>query len=149
MNPHDHAIAELVLFYEQLSPASLGQLGRHYAPDARFKDPFHEVQGVPAIEAIFTHMFGRLQQPRFVVSTCVVQGEQAFLLWDFEFRFAARGQAASAGALQTIRGCSHLLLGPDSRVRLHRDYWDAAEELYEKLPLLGTLMRWLKRRAGA
>jgi hypothetical protein len=23
-----------------------------------------------------------------------------------------------------------------------------AEELYEKLPLLGTLMRWLKRRAG-
>jgi len=104
---------------------------------------------VPAIEAIFKHMFARLQQPRFVVGTCVVQGEQAFLLWDFEFRFAARGQAASAGALQTIRGCSHLLLGPDSRVRLHRDYWDAAEELYEKLPLLGTLMRWLKRRAGA
>ena len=33
------------------------------------------------------------------------------------------------------------------RITLHRDYWDAAEELYEKLPLLGTLMRWLKRRA--
>ena len=29
---------------------------------------------------------------------------------------------------------------------MHRDYWDAAEELYEKLPILGGLMRWLKRR---
>ena len=32
---------------------------------------------------------------------------------------------------------------------VHRDYWDAAEELYEKLPLLGALMRWLKRRVNA
>jgi hypothetical protein len=28
------------------------------------------------------------------------------------------------------------------------DYWDAAEELYEKLPVLGGLMRWLKRAAN-
>jgi hypothetical protein len=32
-------------------------------------------------------------------------------------------------------------------ITLHRDYWDAAEELYEKLPVLGGLMRWLKKRA--
>jgi hypothetical protein len=31
----------------------------------------------------------------------------------------------------------------------HRDYWDAAEELYEKLPVLGALMRLLKRRLRA
>ena len=34
------------------------------------------------------------------------------------------------------------------RVTLHRDYWDTAEELYEKLPVLGRLMRWL-RQAGS
>jgi hypothetical protein len=33
-------------------------------------------------------------------------------------------------------------------VAYHRDYWDAAEELYEKLPVLGGLMRFLKRRAA-
>jgi hypothetical protein len=31
---------------------------------------------------------------------------------------------------------------------MHRDYWDAAEELYEKLPVLGSVMRWLKARAN-
>jgi len=32
---------------------------------------------------------------------------------------------------------------------VHRDYWDAAEELYEHLPLVGSLLRWLKRRIAA
>jgi hypothetical protein len=32
-------------------------------------------------------------------------------------------------------------------IKEHRDYWDAAEELYEKIPVLGGLMRWLKKRA--
>jgi hypothetical protein len=31
---------------------------------------------------------------------------------------------------------------------MHRDYWDAAEELYEQLPGIGVLMRWLRRRAA-
>jgi hypothetical protein len=50
-----------------------------------------------------------------------------------------------------IRGASHLVLREEAgqwRVAVHRDYWDAAEELYEKLPVLGSLMRWLKRRAN-
>ncbi|MFN7856697.1 MAG: nuclear transport factor 2 family protein, partial [Acidovorax sp.] len=34
-------------------------------------------------------------------------------------------------------------------VALHRDYWDAAEELYEKLPVVSALMRWLKKRANS
>ena len=34
----------------------------------------------------------------------------------------------------------------DGRVAYHRDYWDAAEEVYEKIPLLGGLLRWIKRR---
>ena len=49
--------------------------------------------------------------------------------------------------MQLIRGGSHLQLSANGRIALHRDYWDAAEELYEKLPVLGVLMRWLKRRA--
>jgi hypothetical protein len=63
--------------------------------------------------------------------------------WDFIFRFKRFGRE-----LQTIRGGSHVELDAQGRITLHRDYWDAAEELYEKLPLVGGLMRWLKRRAN-
>jgi hypothetical protein len=40
------------------------------------------------------------------------------------------------------------MFNQDGKVVIHRDYWDAAEELYEKLPVVGGLMRWLKRRAN-
>jgi hypothetical protein len=46
-------------------------------------------------------------------------------------------------------GASHLVFDAASKVQIHRDYWDAAEELYEKLPWVGSLMRWLKRRANS
>ena len=89
-------------------------------------------------------MYAALHQPRFVVREAIVQGEQCFLVWDFLFRFKRFSSAE-----QCVRGGSHLQYGPDGRITLHRDYWDAAEELYEKLPGVGALMRWLKRRANS
>jgi ketosteroid isomerase-like protein len=133
-------------FFETLTPQSLAQLPDHYAAGARFKDPFNEVQGLAAIEAVFQHMFRTLTTPRFAVTTTVLQGHQCFITWDFFF-------ATRLGREFRIRGATHLVYAQQAdgswRVDLHRDYWDAAEELYEKLPMLGALMRWLKRRARA
>jgi steroid Delta-isomerase len=140
----DPRTARVIALFEGLTPAALTRLGEFYAPQARFKDPFNEVQGVPAIKAVFDHMYAALNQPRFVVREAIVQGEQCFLVWDFLFRFKSYSSAE-----QCVRGGSHLQYGPDGRITLHRDYWDAAEELYEKLPGVGMFMRWLKRRASS
>ena len=59
-------------------PRQLPQLAQIYTETARFKDPFNEVQGVPAIRAIFEHMFRTLDAPRFIVHDTVVQGQQCF-----------------------------------------------------------------------
>lgn len=138
------AVQRAVDFYEGLTPAALANLSRLYTEDARFKDPFNEVSGVPAIRGVFEHMYASLHEPRFVVTQRVVDGHQCFLAWEFRFRF----RRFDTQTEQVVRGGSHLLLAPDGRIADHRDYWDAAEELYEKLPLIGGLMRWLKRRAN-
>ena len=138
------AIQRLVDFFEHLQPQDLQRLHEFYASDARFKDPFNEVQGLHAIERVFAHMYEALDQPHFVVTERIVQGSQCFLVWEFRFRF----KRFDTQTWQMVRGGSHLQLDPQGRVSLHRDYWDAAEELYEKLPLVGGLMRWLKHRAN-
>ena len=102
------------------------------------------MQGLPAIRGIFAHMFQALQEPRFVITQQLVDGSQAFLVWEFRFRMRRFDTATT----QVIRGGSHLVLDAQGKVTLHRDYWDAAEELYEKLPGLGPLMRWLRRKAN-
>jgi hypothetical protein len=138
------ATENLAAFFETLSPQSVAQLHTIYDAQARFKDPFNEVQGLPEIEKIFRHMYVALEQPHFVVTGQVVDGTQAFLTWEFRFRF----KRFDTTTLQAVRGASHVVFNEQGLVTVHRDYWDAAEELYEKLPVLGGLMRWLKKRAN-
>jgi hypothetical protein len=138
------ATENLATFFETLSPQSVAQLHTVYDEQATFKDPFNQVQGLPEIERIFRHMYVALDQPHFVVTGQVVDGAQAFLTWEFRFRF----KRFDTTTLQAVRGASHVVFNEQGLVTMHRDYWDAAEELYEKLPVLGGVMRWLKKRAN-
>jgi steroid delta-isomerase len=139
------SVARLVDFFEHLTPASVERMPDLYAPQARFKDPFNEVQGLEAIQSIFRHMYVALESPRFVVVERIVQNQQCFLTWEFRFCFRNFKKTKE----QVILGASHLVFSDAGHVTLHRDYWDAAEELYEKLPAVGSLMRWLKKRANS
>ena len=140
----DARVQRIIDTFERLQPEDVEKLGEIYSTDARFKDPFNEVQGVPAIQQVFRHMFTALIEPRFVIRDAVCDGDQCFLSWDFLFRMRRLRSDE-----QCIRGGSHLRLAADGRISEHRDYWDVAEELYEKLPMVGALMRWLKRRANS
>lgn len=139
---HRAALARLCAFYSELSPDSLSGIVAIYAPAASFKDPFNEVVGVPAIEGIFRAMFDQLDAPRFLIRATVLEGASACVTWEFEFGFRSFGR----GQTQLIRGASWLDFDESGRVVRHRDYWDAAEELYEKIPLIGALMRAMRRR---
>lgn len=130
--------------FETLTPADVERLGAFYTEDAWFKDPFNEVRGLAHVQQVFHHMFDALDNPRFVITSRLEQGDECFLAWEFHFGF----KSFQRGRGQMVRGGSHLKFAPDGRVAWHRDYWDAAEELYEKLPGVGALMRWLKRRAA-
>ncbi len=134
-------LERLVRFYETLSPESLDHLREVYAPQARFKDPFNDVAGTAAIEAVFRHMFEQVGDPRFDVTSCIESERRAALEW--VFGFTLRGRRIR------VRGASVVDFDDDGRVTLHRDYWDPAEELYEKLPVLGALFRALRRRLRA
>ncbi len=131
-------------FYENLTPGDVERLDDVYAPNAYFRDPFNEVRGVPDIRRIFAQMFEQLADCRFHVLETVVDEQGALLTWDMTFRM----RRYRPERVQTIHGATHLKFDPAGRIAYHRDYWDAAGELYEKLPVIGTLMRWLRRRLG-
>lgn len=137
-------LRRIVTYFESIGPADTARIGELYSADAFFKDPFNEVSGVAAITRIFEHMFRQVESPRFKILETVAAGDAAFLVWEFRFSFR---RPLPTGP-QCIRGCSHLRFDPHGRVAFHRDYWDAAEELYGKLPLIGPVMRLLRRRGA-
>lgn len=140
----DAALQALTRFWETLSRESVAHLERVYAEDARFRDPFNDVRGAAPLKRILAHMFDTLDEPRFTIREAVREGSSAFLVWDFDFRV----KAWKPGVARRIHGASHIRFAPDGRVAYHRDYWDAAGELYARLPLIGPVVRWLGKRLG-
>jgi steroid Delta-isomerase len=140
---------ELIDFYQTLTPESVARFPEFYADNAWFKDPFNEVRGLPAIQRIFTHMFSQVAEPRFVITERVGAGgtapEGVMLVWEFCCRVRRWGREEA----MMMRGVSHLKFDSAGKVVFHRDYWDTAEELYMKLPVLGGLMRGLRRALAA
>lgn len=138
------SLDSLIVFYENLSQADAERFAEFYTDEAYFKDPFNEVQGVEAIQRIFRHMFRQVEAPRFRIKERIVDPRgDAMLVWELWYR------SRLLGGEQLMRGVSHLRFAADGRVAYHRDYWDVSEELYAKVPVLGGLMRLLRRSLAA
>ena len=131
-------------YFESLTPEAVERMGEVYGPDALFRDPFNEVTGLAEIQKIFRHMYDPLIEPRFVILETIEEGERLVLTWDMLFRIRKYRPEVE----RRIHGLSLLRFAPDGRVAYHRDYWDAAGELYAQLPLVGPLMRFLARKMG-
>ncbi len=136
-------IERLVEFFESMTPQGLGEIGAHYSTGAYFKDPFNEVRGIEGVRRVYAHMFEQVCEPRFKVTERVVAENGAFLTWDFTFRFRP------GGAPLTVQGATHLRFDAEGKIAYHCDYWDAAGELYAKVPVLGALARLARRRLSA
>jgi steroid delta-isomerase len=140
--PRSEPLKRLIDYWQTLTPESVATIASVYADDARFRDPFNDVRGIDRIRHIFADMFIRLDAPRFTIIETIEQPHGVLLIWDFDFRIRALKPALQ----RRVHGASHIRFDAAGRVNYHRDYWDAAGELYEQLPVVGTLMRWLKAR---
>lgn len=138
------ALSRLVDYWQTLTPATVSAIAAIYTTDAHFRDPFNDITGIEKIRHIFADMFVRLDEPKFNIGETIEEPHGALLIWDFTFRI----KTLNPQLTRRIHGTSHIRFAADGRVEYHRDYWDAAGELYEQLPVVGSLMRWLKKRAG-
>lgn len=122
-------------FFETLTPHFEDHdFERIFARDAVFADPFQRVVGVDAIIEVFRHMYATLDNPRFEVLESLGDSEKGYIRW----RFYANDFE--------IEGVSHVRFDTDGKALSHIDYWDASANVYEKIPLLGALIRLIKHR---
>ena len=135
------ALDRYCAFFEQLLPSDIERFDQIYAPNARFKDPFHDVCNLTQLQAIFAHMFSVAPDARFIIQQRFTNEHSAMIIWTM--MLSVRGQPMS------ITGSSHLVFDEAGLVILHRDYWDTGEELFSKLPYMGAPMRWLMRQFSA
>lgn len=60
--------------------------------------------------------------------------------------YALRAPKAREGLI-SVRGVSHLQIA--NKVTFHEDFYDMGAMIYEQLPVIGGLTRWLRNRLAA
>ncbi|MBT2341187.1 MULTISPECIES: nuclear transport factor 2 family protein [Pseudomonas] len=134
----------LELFAERfasLDGQNLDTLEKLYSDDVAFRDPLHQIDGLPALRAYFTGLYANAQDVRYTFAGAdEVQPGQGYLRWSLAFRHPRLGK----GRLISLQGCSFLRW--QERVHFHQDYFDAGALLYEHIPVMSGAVRWLKGR---
>jgi limonene-1,2-epoxide hydrolase len=134
------AVARYGRFWAELRPASTGELLTLVRPDLLFRDPFNELRGADRVVALLDHMFVNVTEVRFNVLRQARADDTAFYRWDFACRLRRPAMALD------LVGVSEVRFDDAGLVAAHIDHWDAGEQVYERIPILGLLARAARRR---
>ncbi|MDZ3992156.1 nuclear transport factor 2 family protein [Pseudomonas sp. Teo4] len=127
--------------FSTLDAGCLEKLEALYSPDIAFRDPLHQIHGLPALQAYFAKLYANVQDVRYDFHDADEAAPgRGYLRWTLHFRHPR----LAGGGLISLEGCSHLCW--TDRVHLHQDYFDAGALLYEQVPVLGSVVGWLKGR---
>lgn len=139
----DEALRRLsayVDFWQRMTRDDLDRLGDWFTEDARFADPFNDVRGLPHIRAVFAHSLDLLTDVSIELEDRAVGEDACYIRWIYRYR------TKKGGKPWRIEGMTELRFAEDGRVAAHVDHWDAAGQVYEKLPVLGAVLRAIKRK---
>ena len=126
------------VYLETLTPETLEKLSQFVTPDVRFIDPFNDTTGVNALRHVFEDMFDSVQDIIFNVNALGLDGSVALMSWKFSGTVRGRGFK--------VDGMSKISFAKDGRVCEHIDHWDSATQFYMRLPIIGTLLSFVRRR---
>ena len=129
-------------FWEELTPATAARFLEVAHPEVRFRDPFNDIQGADRVVALLEHMFEQLGDVAFSVEDEALCGRKAFLRWSFHCRLKHWPRTRPF----VIEGVSEVVFDEAGLALLHVDHWDAAGQVYERVPLLGGALRLVRRR---
>lgn len=124
--------------FNELNADNLDRLDAIYAADVDFRDPVHALRGLDALRAYYRRLYAGVEACRFDYTDTVVQGGTAVVLWTMHLRH----RRFRAGETLVLDGASHLRFG--ERVYRHHDYFDMGAFIYERVPVLGAVIRRIK-----
>lgn len=130
----EEKVLRLIDWYNHLSKENLNQIEEFYAQDAYFRDPFNEFFELTPLIQLYKKMFLKMDNPRFIITRKFIQEEELVLFWDFKFK--------AFGKEQTIVGNTLLKFNAEEKIIYHLDYWDTVNELWMKVPVLGSFIKF-------
>jgi len=129
-------------FYQDVKHPQLNKISSIYTDEVRFKDPVHAFSGIDDLHVYLTSMCENVQSGRFEYLDQLIGENSAYIKWNMYFQHPKLGTETIA-----VRGMTQIQF--DERIFYHEDSYDLGEMLYERVPVLGYVVRKLKQRLAA
>ncbi|WP_430642648.1 nuclear transport factor 2 family protein [Aliivibrio fischeri] len=144
---HSGFIQKFIALYGGLNKHTLHHLSEIYSSDVQFIDAVHEINGIDELTDYFTHLYTNLIECKFTIHHVIEdinlsQGE-AMLFWTMNYKHPKIGKGKSI----SVEGVSHIKF--NDKVFYHRDFLDMGQMVYEHLPLIGPMVKFIKKRVQA
>lgn len=130
-------------FFNGFNKDTMELVDAFYAPNAHFLDPVVDLKGRDAIRGYYANLYANVISIRFEFSGEVTQGDEKVAFWTMVLRH----KKLQGGKEVRVIGNSHFKFDPETGQALyHRDTFDMGEFIYEGLPVVGSVIRYVKRK---
>lgn len=117
-----------------------GALGKLYDDNAVLIDPLHRLEGLPSIERYMLSMYRNAAKVSFEYLSVWEREGEATLRWEMEFSHPKLKQ----GRFIVVPGMTYVQF--NERITWHQDYFDSNHMIFDHVPVLGSILGWLKGR---
>lgn len=131
-------LVRIQALFNALGDGQPNNLSGVYADDVEFIDPAHRVVGRAQLEASFDRLDRNVRSLRFDFDPAFGSDADLALPWTMHLELKRPRRTI------VLPGISHLRI-EDGLVVFHRDHFDLGAMLYEHVPVLGSLVRIVKR----
>lgn len=135
----DYLFEKFKHFYKDLKQSGPVKLHNLYDDKVIFKDPLHELQGLDQLAAYFEASSSNLTHCQFEFLDELITDNRAYIKWHMHFHHPKISKETL-----TVRGMTHLIYA--DKITYHEDIYDLGSMVYEHLPVVGKLVRLIKRK---
>lgn len=126
--------------YADLSPENVEDRVREtYAVNVWFNDTIATKVGVDAVAAYLLRTAKDTPEVWAVIDDVAVSGADCYVRWTM----TVRTPNLAGGAPIVTSGLSQLRFNRDGLIILHQDYWNPAAGVYQHLPVIGPVLRYI------
>ena len=111
-----------------------------YTQHVNFIDPVKSINGLDDLKQYFSDLYEKVDHCHFELSNCLLVDNQYSLEWIMHLQHKKLSKDKSI----SLNGASFIQFN-DGKIHYHRDYYDLGALVYEQLPLLGMVVKKVRK----
>lgn len=136
-----NVIDKFASFYNNLASMQVNELSMIYCPNVSFIDPIAKHKGLASVETYFAKLLNNAAHCEFEIhSINSATDTDYFVNWTMRYT----STRINSGNPIAVEGVTFLKI-EDNLIVFHRDYYDLGQMVYEHVPILGRIIKFLKK----